>query len=1636
MKKKLLLLFVILCAIFASAFSINEWRNEIYDLIKTETIKGLNQAFNTSVSIGKAEGPIIGQVIFSDVKIPGFAQAEKVYVNYNLLEFASYRDIVPAISKITIENAKFRIERDRKNQINALNLLPPEDPNAPPPPPFHARLIFKDCEINYLDQLGFRKEFNGFSENIKAVNGSVSFKIKDRININLSGKITHDQVESPVNIKGFSEFKTGKYLIDVSAKKMAVKKWANYAVPLEFLNFQGGEVDLNIKLSPPKTRGWPLSMLAKFIFRDASADFDQYKIENASGNLVMEDENLTFSNASISVNKIPLSIDGKFYNFKKLNLDLKISTQDADLSRAIAFFDQTAGLDLKGSAVAEITLKGSIFSPLAQGTVSTQNSSFYKQNFSAKSTFNYANKILKINILNLNAYQGNISGNCLIDFKKEIPSLSLDATLRNLDINSIAQKSPGLEGKMNGKLKLSGPLNNLNGSLSAQLNNALLLGQSIDRAASNFRIIEGNIEIDNLSASSRTASIKTSGSITRDMFFDFSAQAQGIKLSGKGIFGAMEATVDSFEGKVSWKLDEKFLTSPLKNINASGRVSLSKGRIGEQLFELAQGNLTMGDGLIRVSNLILQQKESVLKASGQTGIGYPTNLVIEGTNLDLQDLKILNHILPEEAKDPTGSIDVAISVTGELPKETKITSLEPLFDLNASGEVIMKNVIAAEVPIISGSLSFAWRDRKLFIPECLIKTAGSNFSFELGYEKESLKGSARGTVDLAEFAKFTQKYGDIKGTLGINLLLSGSLENLGYSASFWLDSFVFNTIEFDRVSGSLTFANDLLVLSSPITFLKGQSRYEISGKCDFKPLREGRPEDVSLDANLKIGHTDLSSVFDLVVKIQSEISRRFFVSPEAGKTKIDFSGFILPSFKDFLKGNILKLYAANGSPQNFLAEWNKIADESKEKEAATTEKNLGGDFVGNLSLSGKVANLSGEFLAEVKKGFLFNYRFDNLKSKVALKENRILVENFQLSKNRGVFLTQGMIGLDGSLSLSMVAQRMPVDILRMLFNKNFEGIFNMNAAIQGNVTNPQGWASVSATDLTLAGNHFDRASVYISKQMDRLDIQEFNLIEEDRISSIKGSIDLAGPGYLDLKAELHNNSFGLMNLITDEIQWESGKASAQISITGTSKTPSIDGQLEVVEAVIYARVIDSDIKHISGKAKIVENQLQISTLTGFWEGKTSKGRANPLGLSGSIDLSQMLSENKMVKLDLDLSPTDLLVDLSNLFSGTIKVREAKLSGPLYFDLSAGPTIKGKAEIKNSLITLSLPKGRKGKAFPLNLDLTVDLDKNVYAVMGDISTFDLSNIFMNIEVKSRQLMISGSLEEPSLRGDIFLGPGTVTIFNREFSLLSKEQQDKFYPFNAERVKDNIAVFRGKKGKEGMLPEITAVARVDVENPQVSDTGEITYQNVIILSHLEGKIGSAQKDEVLKVTFDSFTEDKINAPGEYIPAGYSAQEIKVMLLPDFIKSLAGVEKADVNTSGVVADYLNSRVQAYLFRGIERDLEQKLGLESLRLEYNFGKDFRRAMGVTERSVLEGERPDWRVGFVKGFFDRFYIDVNYSEFSPEGEQPGTQLFEYQLTYKLSRIWSIIYYREPTSLQELSTGYQKITLKAGFSFW
>ncbi len=1635
MRKFFILLCLFLIVVFNCGFSLTQWTDSVYEQIKNETIKGLKDSFKQDVKVGSVSGLIVGQVVFHDVTIPNFAQAKKIYVNYDLVKFFIHKNIVPAITKITIVDGNFTIIRDYGGQINAVNLLPPEEPGAPPPPPFRAHIVFKNCSADYTDYIGFKQPRSRFAEKISGINGRTSFNRKDRIDISLSGKIHESTQPTEVKISGSSNYATSKYSFKIQGKHVNASKWANYTVPLPGLSVSSGKADLVLRLASPTTKGWPVSLVGNFNFVNGNAIYGGYKLNNIYGKLTMADDQLAFDNISLKVNDIPLKIDGRFYNFSQQNLDLKLSTINAGLNKVIQLFPQTEKINLTGRGNAQISLTGRAADLKGTGTITINKGKLYNQEIRGQASLSLEKNILTLASINLAVFKGRLSGSGQIDFSKKVPRLSVKSSIDKIDLAALSQNSPGIIGQASGQAELAGPINNLEGDLSASLSDAMLFGQPLNNIVSSFSIKDGDIYFNNFSATSQNAALYSSGTIKRDLTFNFKTTAQGIRLSGKGIIGPMEAMVNNFEGNINWQLNQEFLRSPLKNLNATGKISLSQGRLGEQTFDFAQGKVNIGQGLIEIENLLVSNGTTVIEASGQTGLGHPTNLKIVGEKIKLEELKILNYILPKEAKDPEGSASLNIAITGELSKETRLISLDPLFDLNVSGEVVLNNVLFAEIPIKQAQLNLRWDKHRLYLPDSKIVTSQSDFVFDLSSIGDNkIKASGKGIIDLGELSQFTIKYGKIQGLVGTDFTLEGTLDDPTVSASFWLQDFRFNNVYFDRVEGKVSLKDKKLSITKPITLRKGIDQAELKGVANIAGLLSGQPEETYLDLDLEITKADLSSAFTTYTQLQTEISRRAQAATTSGKTTIDPQTMRLPTIKEFKKNGEINLYIKDGDANYFLKSWDKIRKDFEKTIAQTPQEKIGGQVTGKIKLLGKIKNLSGQIDGKIIKGNYRDFQFDSVKAEAMLGNQKLAIKKLELTKDNGKLVATGDINFDGTLALKVSAKRMPTDILRIVFNKDFDGSFNMTASLEGKTTNPDFSADFEGKNITLVGQHFDLLQLKANKKDDQVFIQKLSLRKGKKISSLKGSFDVKTDGRIDVSADLKDNSIGLLNLFTNEIRWLNGKAQARVTIKGSREAPAINGQISLEATQLYVKAIDSEIKNIRGSATITDGRMEIENLSGIWQGERTKGYRNDLSLSGTLEITSMFAQKPIVTLDINLVPTHIYANLTDLYSGEIKIESARLFGPYYFDHSAGPTLAAKAEITNCVITVGKKKKSAGKAAPLNLDINTKLDKNVYIVMGDVSTFDLSNIFMNLEVNSEELKITDTLATPSLLGKIYLKRGTVTIFNREFSLISSQQQENYYSVNAEKIKDNTAIFTGEKGKEGVMPKVELAAVVEVDNKVEDASGELVNQPVTIISQLEGVIGAEDKERGLKVSFDSFTSDTSSIK----VAGYSDEEIKVMLLPDFIKSLTGVSRGqdvDVNGNVVVADYISSRLQTIVFRGVERDLEQRLGLESLTLEYNFGKDIRQAMGANEQKTFKEEKPDWRVGFAKGFFDKLYIDVKYSQVNEETGGVNASV-NYQITYKLSPIWSIIYYREPISLQEISTGYQKITLKAGFSFW
>ena len=1630
----ILFLLLLLFSPAAQAFSVKEWSASLYGSIKAEAEKSFSASFNRPVKIERAGGIVIGRIELYGMTIPGLGRADQVTLSYNPIEYALAKgDMIKALTRITVTGGDFHVVRDKRGKWNILSLVPQGDQPESAPPPFAGRLVLRDCRVLYHDEIGFHSIPKSFSVSAVKVAGSVDLRKKARVNFNLSAL-----VPEKLKAKGSFDQKSGKFAVQVTAEKLPVKKWVNYAVPLPGLTARNGLADVMIELAPAKTKNWPVALTGKFTFYDAAADFWQYAAAQVNGKLFMADDSLGFTNLKGELDTLPVVVNGRLSDFAQPKLDLTVDLAGGELNKALGLVPPLKELDLQGRGDAQLQITGPLRAPRVAARIKVDQGALYGQAFRGTVSLVFQDAQLTAAADALSVYQGLCSLRSTVNLRGGEPTVKLTGSFSRFDLAALSQRSPGIEGLASGTIDLNGPLSALSGQLTARLDRALVFGQPMQSLRSSFRVKAGEFYLDQLKAESGNAGFSAQGKISRQLQFSLFAEAAGLQLRGRGAAGKMAATLNNFRGELGWRLNPAFLASPLQHLTASGEVVLTNGRIGEQTFDLARGKIALGGGAIRISDALLQNGSSRLTLSGVAGGGQPTNLYISGEAVKLEELKLVNLFLPAELRDPSGHASFEVAVTGQLSRESALTSFDPLLDLSLRGRIKVWDGRVAEVPINYAQADIRWQDRSLTLADTLLIMPRSSLQLDLKRERDGrLSGLLQGVTDLSLFQRLTANYGRIRGTAGFSLQFTGEADAPEFCSAFWFKNFYLNELYFDRVDGSVSWRGGRLTVLDPIVLAAGTDRYSLDG--EFSPAR--------LDLDFHVLHADLGAAYNLYSKVQAEFFRRFSPPTARGKKTINLTGFRLPAAAAFADNGSIRMYQAEGN-KYFLKKFALIRQDFEKQLAKSPAENLSGLLTGEAHLTGSAAELSGDFRAVVSRGSLRQYRFDDLTFAAALQERKLKISQALLRKSPGNLTVRGEYDLDNKLFLHIVANDLPVDLLELAFpGKKYRGNFNMNAGIDGPLENLRLTVAAAGKGLSLAGTDYDEITFAASKRNDKFYLHEFSLLQGGLLSRAYGSVNLTPPGGISLEADLQGNSLGLLNLFTDQVEWRKGRSTVKLNMSGSFERPTISGRATINDGTLYVRALDSELHDLRGTAEIESNLLTIQSLTGIWQGRRTRDQSNPLGLAGTIDLSRVLADKSAIDLDLEFSPTKIYAAFPNLFVGVMDIKSLTLAGPLYFDLSQGPKLTGRAAVNDAVITL-VQSGQGGKAFPLDLDLAVDLNKNVYAAMGDVATLNLSNILMNLEIAGPGLKISGSLGEPIMLGKIDVKRGTVNIFNREFMLLNAEQQKKYYPYDADKVQENRAVFKGREGAAGAMPDINITANVQVENLEKDTEGKTVNKPVNVLARLSGTMGAKEQTLGLKIALAAFTEDKSKSPPEMVPAAYSEQDLKVLLLPDFIKSLAGIGRQEggqseqVETNAIVADYLSSRVSTILFRGVEREIESKLGLESLTLEYNFGPKFREAMGARDIKGFDTEKPAWSVGFVKGLFDRLYIDVRYSqamEQNPSSAGNGSAAansFNYQLMYKLTPIWSIIYYREPISMQQISTGYSKLTLKAGFSFW
>jgi len=1228
----------------------------------------------------------------------------------------------------------------------------------------------------------------------------------------------------------------------------------------------------------------------------------------------------------------------------------------------------------------------------------------YEQRFSGQADLIYENQKVKLLPSRLALYGGtvNVSGNLDLAASR----FALDASFSRMALADL--NAPGVTGFAAGEAKLNGRFDEFEGRVITRLTKASAFGHPIDEARAEIHYSKGEVRFEQLRIASAQAAFEGEGNLSREKEIDFSGRAFGLRFSGEGVLGPMSIQLKNFQGNIACQLDDEFYKHPLKNITANGTFEVAQGVLGEQQIDSARGEINLKQGEINIANTYLKRQTSELYISGKMGLG-DNDLKVSGQNLNLADLKILNYVLPPDAQDLTGQADLELSVSGKL---SEIDSLDSLLALKAQGQLNIRDGIILKMPVRELSLKAKYEDRSLSFSKVRVLTQNSRLAAELSFKKDqTLDVRIGGYLDLSELKPWLAG-AELAGVGEASLILMGKSNDPQAWASFKIKDLNYNGVKFKSFAGDISLYKKQLYFLKPLRVESDENQIQLSGAVVFAdPLEES-----VLDLGLGVDKGELKDLYQLGESLYQQAAR--IIRPVTSeKVRISRTKVSLP------RPSGRQLYLSDGPRPYFLKRFEGVLLQLEKYRASLvppTIAKVGGKIKGEVKLTGTFGDPDLKASLTIQNGSYGKYQFGSLRAQADFSRGILGLQQVEVKKGEGRLVVKGQVDLEEeTLSLAAASDDFPIDILSLLAERNYSGGADLQATIVGDLRDPQIKADLVTGKIGLAGVEYDKLTASAEWKQGTLKIDRFEIQDAGKTSKLTGFYSLRGEG--ELKATIEGDAPGLLNLINDEVQWVSGRSQGDLYLKISNGRPQLAGWLTVSDATLQLAHYDSQVQKGYLQITAESNQVKLHRLMGYWLGKGTQYKVNFFSLSGEADLINS-------RLDLKLEDTRLAVDLPAFYRGNISFGGLALSGS--FDKML---LKGRVSLDNGI--LALPErtggGGAGGKNPLDLDLELNLNENLYLTGGNVMTLNLSNIFFNMEMYGQGLKLQGDMQDLKMRGKVYFKRGTVNIFNREFLLLNVEQQRQYYPYDLDKQQDNYAQFLG----ENLLPDLNLIAMVKIEQNKVSETDptQSEKKETIVISHIRGIPFAPEKERGINIELSSYEEDKSKSPPEYRRSALDDAEIKVLLLPDFIKSITGIEKGTVvDSNAVVADYLSSRLQTLVFRGLERELEQALGLTSLTLEYNFGSDLRRAMGVADVSV---GRPLWGVGFVKGFFDKLYIDVRYSKWDVSYTAGPEESIHYQVTLKLSPILSVIYYREPLSVYDLQSGPSRTTLNAGLSF-
>src|SRR6476469_2064682 len=404
------------------------------------------------------------------------------------------------------------------------------------------------------------------------------------------------------------------------------------------------------------------------------------------------------------------------------------------------------------------------------------------------------------------------------------------------------------------------------------------------------------------------------------------------------------------------------------------------------------------------------------------------------------------------------------------------------------------------------------------------------------------------------------------------------------------------------------------------------------------------------------------------------------------------------------------------------------------------------------------------------------------------------------------------IGFSGQLgqkaqSGQLRVENVPVAELAKLVGLPFvdvTGNLNLRANLAGSLENPQATGELSLLDGTLNGAPMKQADGSFSYSNARLNFGGSALVTQTEPIEVTGSLPFELPfaavkadsNQIDLRANLQNEGLAIINVLTPQVAWVSGKGQVQIRVGGTLQEPVAQGIANFENATVRARAFPEPLTGLTGTVRFEGDRIRVEGIRGqLSQGEVVAAGVIPLSVpfaEGDVDADNPLAVN------LD----KLAVNLRGLYSGGVvgqvqargTARRPQLSGNIelyngevFLRSSGGGTTELASsssasdspspcspspgtEVSDSPTTEVSPSPATptSPSFEVGLnDLRLKLGRGIRVTSAPILSFQATG----------GLTVNGTLDDLRAVGTIRLTSGSVNLFTTQFRL------DRGYPQTA-------------------------------------------------------------------------------------------------------------------------------------------------------------------------------------------------------------------------------------------------------------